>query len=64
MRKDPLYPVFHYNAYLPGSMRFPKVNYKTTDFLEGLDIRLQELLLYVDECVEQFGEQRVLINDI
>merc|ERR1712137_1224093 len=61
MRKDPLYPIFDHNAYLPGRARYPKVTYKSTDFLDGIDTRIIELKLYVDECIETYGEENVLL---
>jgi len=64
MADDPLFPVFHYNIYLPSSGRFPKVTYRYQDFLEGIDIRLREVLAYIDECIETYGEEKVLINAV
>ena len=63
MKNDPLFPIFHYNVYLPSIGRFPKVSYRYQDFLEGVDIRLRELLLYVDECIETHGADKVLIDE-
>ena len=62
MEKDPLFPIFNYNVYLPSTGRFPKVTYRYQDFLEGIDIRLIELLNYIDACIEEFGEDKVLID--
>jgi hypothetical protein len=62
MKVDPLYPVFNHNVYLPGRMRFPKVTYRYQDFLDGIDVRIHELMLYVDECVETFGQDKVFID--
>ena len=61
MKSDPLYPVFQYNTYLPQRSKFPKVTYRVSDFLDGLDIRMKGLKLYVAECVEEYGEENVLL---
>ena len=61
LKSDPLYPVFHYNVYIPERARYPKVSYRVQDFFDGLDIRIRELHKYVDLCIETFGEEKVLI---
>ena len=62
MQDDPLYPIFNHNVYLPSKVRYPKVTYHVEDFLDGINIRVLELLAYVDECIETYGEEKVLIN--
>ena len=61
MLKDPLFPIFQYNAYLPNKTRYPKVSYRMEDFLEGLDTRVHELLKYIAECETKHGHPNVFI---
>lgn len=61
MKSDPLYPVFNYNVYLPHVTRYPKVSYRKEDFLEGLNLRVHELLKYVNNCTQEHSPRESIL---
>lgn len=63
IQKDPLHPVFEYGLFLPNRGELFKVKYRSEDFLEGLNIRVKQIIKYAEDCSATFGPSSVLLPD-
>jgi len=55
-----LYPLFHFGVYYRDGSLNEIVQYDPESFFEGMDGRVQALLLHIDSCVARHGREIVL----
>ena len=62
LKADLIHPVLRFPLYYTSLSGYPKIHFPEEEFAIGLDTKVDRLLVHIDDCLRQYGADRVILR--